>query len=77
MNPVPPYAGENQSQQINVPAQIAYQGPQYSPEEGCWVMPPYANIFGIPAQPDSVGNAFLPPPVQTTDIFSAQQTFPL
>lgn len=72
---VPPYAGMNQQTVINVPASIAYQGPQYSPEEGCWVMPPYSIIF--PPDSQAPGTAFVPPPVQTTDIFSAQQTWPL
>ena len=42
---VEPYAGQNQQQQIAVPARIAYQGAQYSPEEGPWVMIPYAAIY--------------------------------
>jgi hypothetical protein len=37
------------------------------------VMPPYASIY----PPGSQTEAFLPPPVYLTDIFSAQQTWPL
>jgi hypothetical protein len=74
MNPVPPYAGENQQQQINVPAPILYQ---QQPEEGCWVMPPYATIFPPPPQPEPQTVAFLPPPLFKTDLWSAMQTWPL
>jgi hypothetical protein len=72
---VRPYAGQNQPTQINVPATVAYKSYQYSPEESCWVMLPYAQIFGIPAQPDA--QALVPPPLIKTDLVSAMQTYPL
>lgn len=72
---VPSYAGQNQPTVINVPATIVYRSYQYSPEESCWVMPPYAQVFGIPAQPDSQG--VVPPPLVKTDLLSAMQTYPL
>jgi hypothetical protein len=72
---VPSYAGQSQPTRINVPARIAYQSYQYSPEESCWVMPAYAQIFGIPAQPDA--QAWVPPPLVKTDLWAAQQTYPL
>jgi hypothetical protein len=43
----------------------------HSPEDGPGVICPYAQTLALQAQ------AWLPPPVQTTDIFSAQQTYPL
>lgn len=49
---VAPYAGQNQQQQIQVPATIAYKSYQYSPEEGPWVMPPYASIYPPPPPPE-------------------------
>jgi hypothetical protein len=45
MNPKEPYAGQEQNKKIKVPARIAYKSPPYSFEEGCWSMPPYADIF--------------------------------
>jgi hypothetical protein len=69
---VAPYAGQNQQWWISVPATIRYREQM---EEGPWVMPPYAAIFPPPTQ--SAGQAWVPPPVQTTDIFAAQQTWPL
>jgi hypothetical protein len=75
MNPISPYAGQDQQTHIKVPAAIAYKSYQYSPEESCWVMPAYANIFGIPAQPDS--QDLVPPPLIKTDLLSAMQTYPL
>lgn len=75
MNPVSSYCGQNQQQAITVPRRIVYQSYQYSPEEGPWAMPPYASIYPPGSQLES--QAFLPPPVYLTDIFSAQQTWPL
>jgi hypothetical protein len=69
---VAPYAGQNQTQLIDVPRAILYQSYLYSPEEGPWAMLPYASLYPPGSQIDVV-----PPPIQMTDIFSAQQTFPL
>jgi hypothetical protein len=69
----PQYCGQNQVQQIQVPASIAYK--YLDPEEGPWAMPPYASIYPPPTQ--SPGEAWAPPPVKQIDIFTAQQTFPL
>lgn len=75
---VSPYAGQTQPAVINVPATILYKSYQYSPEEGPWVMLPYAQIFGIPAQPDSqTGNAWVPPALVKTDLWKALGTYPL
>jgi hypothetical protein len=71
------YCGQNQQQQIQVPARIAYKSYQYSPEEGPWVMLPYGQIFGFNSQADAQTQAWVPPPIKQTDIWSAQQTFPL
>jgi hypothetical protein len=71
-NPVAPYAGQNQQTQIVVPATIYYQEQM---EDGPWVMPPYAQIYPPPAQ--APGVAFVPPPVYTSDLWSAMQTWPL
>jgi hypothetical protein len=73
---VPPYCGQSQTSRINVPATIVYKSYQYSPEEGPWLIPPYAQIFGIPAQPDAQPT-WLPPPLAKTDLGRAQQTYPL
>lgn len=73
MNPVAPYCGQNQTSQIQVPARIAYKYIDW--EEGPWVMLPYATLYPPSSQPG--GEQWLPPPVQMTDIFSAQQTWPL
>lgn len=72
MNPVSPYAGQSQPSQIAVPSSTLYHSER---EEGPWVMPPYASIFPPPTQ--GPGEAWVPPPVSQTDIFTAQQTFPL
>lgn len=72
MNPVPPYAGQNQSPWIFVPRPTQYQQQM---EEGPWVMPPYASIYPPPTQ--GPGEAWVPPPVKQIDIFTAQQTWPL
>ena len=47
--PVPPYAGDPQESEIDVPAWIRYREEQW--EEGPWVMPPYAQIFPQPVPP--------------------------
>lgn len=75
MNPVAPYAGQNQQQLIAVPRTIVFKSYQYSPEESCWAMPPYGTIYPPGSQTDSV--AVVPPPVYLTDIFAAQQIWPL
>jgi hypothetical protein len=72
---VPAYCGQNQSAIIAIPATIAYKTYRFNPEEGPWVLPPYANIYPPGSQLKST--AFLPPPIYLTDIFSAQQTWPL
>jgi hypothetical protein len=73
MNPVAPYCGQTQSAHIPVPARIAYKYLDW--EEGPWVMPPYASIYPPPTQ--GPGEVWVPPPVSQTDIFLAQQTWPL
>ena len=72
MNPVPPYAGQSQQTQIPVPATIAYK---QNWEESCWVVPPYASLYPPPTQ--EPGTAFVPPPVYTSDLWSAMQEWPL
>lgn len=69
---VAPVIGQNQQVHINVPATIAYKYLDW--EEGPWVMLPYASLYPQPAQ---ASEAWVPPPVQKLDIFSAQQTWPL
>jgi hypothetical protein len=71
-----PYCGQNQAQQIQVPASVAYKEPPYAQEEGPWVQMPYAQIFGYNSQPGP-DETWIPPPVKQTDIFTAQQTWPL
>lgn len=70
---VQPYAGQNQQQRIVQPRSIQFQS--WDGEEGCWLMPPYAQLYPPPTQ--SAGEAWVPPPVSQTDIFMAQQTWPL
>lgn len=41
------------------------------------VIPPYAQTFGFNSQADAETQAWVPPPVSQTDIFLAQQTWPL
>lgn len=72
---VAPYCGQNQTSVIAVPAIIAYKSYRYQPEESCWTLPPYAGIYPPGSQLDA--KAIVPPPVYLTDIFSAQQTWPL
>lgn len=72
---VPVYAGQNQSSDIPVPASIAYREPPYAQEEGPWAMLPYASLY--PPASQTQGSDVVPPPVKLTDIFSAQQTWPL
>lgn len=72
MSVVPPYAGQNQQWWIEVPRPTLYQEQM---EDGPWVMPPYAQIY--PPGSQGPGEVWLPPPVQQTDIFTAQQTWPL
>jgi hypothetical protein len=67
------YCGQDQPQHINVPARIAYK--YIDREEGPWVMLPYSSLYPPPTQ--GAGEAWVPPPVKQTDIFTAQQTFPL
>ena len=74
MNPVPPYAGQNQTSLINVPATIVYKSYQYSPEEGPWMMLPYANLYPPPAP---ATQAYLPPPLGKTDLWRAMGEWPL
>lgn len=70
---VAPYAGQTQTQQIAIPASIAYQQVW---EESCWVMPPYASFYPGTAQAGPA-EVWVPPPVKQIDIFTAQQTWPL
>lgn len=62
---VPPYSGQSQTEQILVSA----PGPpmEDGPRRSCYLPPPLPEA----------GTDYLPPPVQITDIFSAQQTWPL
>ena len=71
MNPVQPYAGQNQQRFIHVPASIWHRE-QW--EEGCWVLPPYAAIFPGGEHPET---AIVPPPIYKTDLWSAMQTWPM
>jgi hypothetical protein len=71
MSVVAPYAGQNQQTVIPVPATIAYKQVR---EESCWVMIPYSQLYPPPPQPQVT---YLPPPIRTSDLWSAQQTFPL
>lgn len=64
---VPPYAGQYQPQHINVPRKITYRQER---EEGCWAIPPYGIIFWDEAEA-------IPPPLSKTELWSAQQTWPL
>ena len=75
MNPVAPYAGQNQQQIVAVPRTIVFKSYQYSPEEGPWAMIPYAQLYPPGSQTEA--KAVVPPPVKMIDIFSAQQTWPL
>lgn len=72
MNPVAPYAGQNQQSQIVIPARIAYR---LIWEEGPWVMPPYAALYPPPTQ--APAEALVPPPIRTSDLWSAMQEWPL
>lgn len=72
---VAPYCGMNQQQTINVPATIAYKGYRYAPEESCWAMPSYASLY--PEVTPTPRLDFLPPPISKTDLWSAQQQWPL
>lgn len=99
MSAVIPYCGQNQQQQINVPASIAYR--EGDMEEGPWGMlaygslwpqPPEPGVFygpmvvgpneppvplGNPQQAPAQAYAFLPPPISKTDLWAAQQVWPL
>jgi hypothetical protein len=68
MSLVAPYCGQTQQSQILVAASPK----SVEREEGPWVIPPYALLF-----PQESGEAWVPPPVKQTDIFTAQQTWPL
>jgi hypothetical protein len=74
MSIVAPYAGQNQQTVIPVPATIAYK--YIDTEEGPWVMMPYAQLYP-PEPPPAPSVAYLPPPIRTSDLWSAMQTFPL
>ena len=69
---VAPYCGSSQQVTIVVPRAIGFR--EVEREEGPWVLPPYANLFPGGEQG---GTAFVPPPVQSTDLWSAMQTWPL
>ena len=74
---VPPYCGQNQQALIQVPAKIAYRETW---EESTWVMPPYQQIFPDVSNdqfPPPPPPAFLPPPIRKTDLWRAQQTWPM
>lgn len=74
---VPPYCGQQQQSQIQVPRRIQYQSAQYSPEEGPWVMLPYSQVFNYNSQAEAQSPAQVPPPVKQIDIWLAMQTWPL
>ena len=72
-----PYAGQSQPQAVVVPATTAYRQIR---EEGPWVLPPYAVIFPEvfnEQNPPGPSTAFLPPPIKKTDLWRAQQSWPL
>jgi hypothetical protein len=69
---VGPYTGQAQQQVIDIPASSRYRQER---EESCWSLPPYARIFPPPTQ--APGVAFVPPPIYTSDLWSAQQVWPL
>jgi hypothetical protein len=89
---VPAYAGQTQKQHIQTPLWLQYQAtykvsgvsssvqstsnqPTYSQrEEGPWAMIPYASLYPQTSQPTT---DVVPPPLKMTDIFKAQQTWPL
>lgn len=76
MSTVPPYAGQSQQQTIQVPARIFYK---YVWEEGAWVMKAYQEIFPeIPSEQNPPQYTdFVPLPIYKTDLWSANQTWPL
>jgi hypothetical protein len=69
---VPPYCGQNQQSHIAITRPSLYHQER---EEGCWVQIPYAQLY--PPGSQGPGEVWLPPPVKQTDIYTAQQTFPL
>jgi hypothetical protein len=64
MSNVPPYAGQDQTSQINLATPVP------SSEEGPGLMPPLPSNQEMAPQ-------FLPPPISKTDLWSAMQTWPL
>jgi len=69
---MPPYTGQTQQSAIPITAASRYQ---QAMEEGPWVMPAYAALYPPPTQ--SPGASFVPPPIRTSDLWSAMQQFPL
>jgi hypothetical protein len=72
MNPNPPYTGQLQPGQILVPKRIQYQ--YWDGEEGPWSMIPYDFLW---PQPKRKKIAYIPPPVYRTEMWSANQGYPL
>lgn len=72
---VAPYCGGVQPVTIPVPARIAYK--YIDPEEGPWVMLSYASLYPGGENAELAARAWVPPPVEKTDLWSAMQTFPL
>lgn len=75
MNPVPPYAGQNQTSKIAVPAPIAYK--YIDGEEGPWAQAPYQWFYPTPVYLEPPRLAYIPPPIYKTELWRAQQTWPL
>jgi hypothetical protein len=69
---VAPYAGQDQQSYIPITAPSRYQQQM---EEGPWSMPPYAQLYPPPTQ--GPGISFLPPPIRTSDLWSAMGQWPL
>ena len=71
-NPVPPYTGQNQPEEIFQPP--ALEEIERTWEDGPRVVPPYAPV---PAPQEAAIDRVVPPPVKRIDVFSAQQIWPL
>jgi hypothetical protein len=64
MSAIPPYAGQDQTNQINIVT------PVLQSEDGPGLMP------SLPSNQE-MAPQFLPPPISKTDLWSAQQQWPL
>lgn len=76
MSTVPSYCGQNQQSTIKVPKRIAYKQVW---EESCWPLPPlvsiYPDVWSEQNPPQYTG--VVPLPIYKTDLWCANQTFPL